>query len=205
MQENDLPPRRPRRFVRTTDSDHDSPVFPFVARRFEAHGPDRLRGADLTTITTAGGFADAALLLDAWSRRVVGDAIGRGIDARLAVKALHQAIARRKPLPGGAFHSDRGSQHVSEMHRDLLAEHGVVGSMSRRDNPCDNPQAQSVMTTLKGEDAYLMDDERFEDVADGVPRFIESYNTRRLQSALGYLNPARFEDPSARNHVKTAA
>ena len=172
MKEHDLNPRRRRRFVRTTDSDHDSPIFPFVAKGFEVHGPDQLWVADLTYLTITGGFAYAALILDAWSRRVVGYAIGRSIDARLAVKALRQAIALRKPFPGCVFHSDRGSQYASEMHRDLLEEHGFVGSMSRRGNPYDNPQAESFMKTLKVEDAYLMDYETFEDVADGVPRFI---------------------------------
>ncbi|MDK3075746.1 DDE-type integrase/transposase/recombinase [Sedimentitalea sp. JM2-8] len=87
--------------------------------------------ADLTYVTISGGFAYVALILDAWSRRVVGYAIGRKIDARLAVQALRHAIALRQPLPGCVFHTDRGSQYASEMHRALLAQHGLVGSMRR--------------------------------------------------------------------------
>lgn len=184
MREHDLHPRRRRRrFVRTTDSDHDGPIHPFVANDFEVHGPDQLWGEadkrafqwkdrppnDLTYVAIAPGFAYVALIMDAWSRRVIGYAIGRRIDARRAVEALRRAIALRRPLPGCVFHSDRGSQYASEMHRDLLKEHGFVGSMSRRGNPCDNPQAESLMKTLKVEDVYLMEYETFEDVAAGVP------------------------------------
>ena len=138
MREHDLNPRRGRRFTRTTDSDHDGPIFPFVARDFEVHGPDQLWVADLTYVAIASGFVYLAVILDAWSRRVVGYAIGRSLDARHAVAALERAVALRRPLPGCVFHTDRGSQYASEKHRALLTAHGLVGSMSRRSNPYDN-------------------------------------------------------------------
>jgi putative transposase len=121
MKQNDLGPRRRPRFVRTTDSDHDGPIFPFIAKTYELHGPDQLWVADLTYIALATGFAYLAVVLDAWSRRVVGYALGRRIDARLAVAALARAIASRRPLPGCVFHSDRGAQgglNRSSQHPD---------------------------------------------------------------------------------------
>jgi putative transposase len=131
MREHDLSPRRRRRFARTTDSDHDGPIFPFVARDYEVHGPDQLWVADLTYVAIATGFVYVAVVLGAGSRRVGGYAIGRSLDARHAVAALERAIALRRPLPGCVFHSDRGSHYASEKHRALLAAHGFVGSMSR--------------------------------------------------------------------------
>jgi putative transposase len=206
MAENGLNPKRRRCYVVTTDSNHDGPISPHIARGFEVHGPDQLWVADITYVAIATGFVYLAVILDAWSRRVVGYALDRKIDTRLAIEALKAAIAFRRPLPGCVFHSDRGAQYASGPHRALLKPHGFLGSMSRRGNPYDNSQAESFMKTLKVEAAYRMEYESFEDVAAHLPAFIEDvYNERRLHSALGYVSPARFEEINRPSGVKRVA
>lgn len=205
MREHDLNARPPARWVRTTDSDHDAPIFPNLARDLTVAGPDVLWVADLTYIAVPGGFVYAALVMDAWSRRVVGCALGQRIDVRLTLAALDAAISLRRPPAGCVHHSDRGSQYAAEKYRGRLEQMGLIGSMGRRGNPYDNAKMESLMKTLKVEGIYPMAFETAEDVFTAVPKYIDLYNTKRLHSALGYLSPIQYEEAQTRPPVKSVA
>src|SRR6202044_3552246 len=180
MREHNLQPRRRRRYVATTDSDHDQPIYPNRTIDLTIDGPNQLWVADITYVAIVEGFAYVAVILDAWSRRAVGYAISRSIDVRLTLAALNAAIERREPPSGCVHHSDRGSQYAAQAYREALLRCGLVGSMGRRGNPYDNAKAESFMKTLKVEAVYPMAYETFADVANDLPRFIdEVYNGRR--------------------------
>ncbi len=186
-----LSARRKRRFRRTTDSAHAFPVAPnLLGRDFTASAPGRVWLADLTYIRTAEGWLYLAVVLDLFSRRVVGWAMAAHLGHELALAALDMAIARERPAPGLLHHSDRGVQFAAHGYRRRLRLHGMLCSMSRKGDCWDNAPMESFFATLKGELVegrdYLTRDEARADVFQYVEGF---YNRRRLHSGLGYLTP----------------
>jgi putative transposase len=199
MREEALTPRKIRRFLATTDSDHAEPVYENLALGFRPSGPNQLWVADITYIRLRSGFMYVAVLLDAWSRRVVGYAISNAITVQLTLAALNAAVQSRNPAPGLIHHSDRGSQYAARPYRTRLEALGIHGSMSRKANPYDNALAESFMKTLKHEEVLAFDYDTIDDVKTRLPKFIdEIYNAHRLHSALRYLPPSEFELTNAR-------
>jgi putative transposase len=146
-----------------------------------------------------------AIILDVWSRRIVGYAIGRSIDARLALAALKVAIARRCPNRDAFIIPTADRNYASGIYQELLAAHDLVGSMNRRGNPYDNAKAKSFMKTLKVGAVYPMAFETFNNIGEQLPRFIDDvYNQRRPHCALGYISPLQFEEQHTRPMVKSA-
>ena len=194
MREDNLLCLRRRSFVRTTDSNHKLPVYPNLARDLELRGLSQLWVADITYIRLLHEFVYLAIILDAFSRRVIGWALDRTLQAELAVEALRMAIKASLVQPGLVHHSDRGVQYASRVYTGMLTEHEIRISMSRRGNPYDNAKAESFMKTLKYQEVYRSEYRDLADARRQIGLFIESvYNQKRLHSALGYSSPAEFE------------
>jgi putative transposase len=188
---------RHKSFVVTTDSRHNLPVYPNLARDITPDRVNQVWRADITYIRLRTEFVYLAVVLDAYSRRVIGWALGRTLEAGLAVSALTMALRQRQPAPGLVHHSDRGVQYASRDYTDLLKQHGAQISMSRKGNPYDNAACESFMKTLKYEEVYRSE---YRDLADAyaqIGEFLERvYNQQQLHSALGYVPPAEFEQNS---------
>jgi transposase InsO family protein len=184
--------------VVTTDSRHNLPIYPNLAAEIVPTAINQLWVADITYIRLRFEFVYLAVILDAFSRRVIGWDLGRTLEAGLAIAALTMALMERKPKPGLVHHSDRGVQYASQGYTDLLRQHNAQISMSRKGNPYDNAACESFMKTLKYEEVYRNEYRDFQEAHASIRAFLERvYNQKRLHSALGYLPPAEFESGAA--------
>ena len=206
MREDNLLCVRKRKFVVTTDSNHRRKIYPNLAPNIILTATDQMWRADITYIRLRDEFVFLAVILDAYSRRVIGWALDRTLEDELTLTALRMALARRVVQPGLVHHSDRGSQYASNDYTDLLKAHQIDISMSRKGNPWDNAACESFMKTLKYEQVHRNE---YRDLAEAralIHNFLEKvYNQKRLHSALGYVPPAEFEANLAAQNNKDAA
>ena len=194
MRQDNLLCRRKRSFVATTDSAHSLKIFPNLTRQLAVTAVDQLWVADITYIRLPREFVYLAVVLDAFSRRVIGWALDRHLTTELTLKALQQALATRSPKTGLVHHSDRGVQYAAADYVSLLVKHQIRISMSRPGNPYDNAKAERFMRTIKYEEVHLTEYETLIEARASIRRFIDDvYNRKRLHSALGYRPPVEFE------------
>jgi putative transposase len=194
LREDNLLAVRRRKFVVTTDSDHPFRVYSNLAEHLVLSDINQLWVADLTYLRLQGEFVYLAVVLDAWSRRVVGWALGRSLESALPLRALECAISSRQPQPGLVHHSDRGSQYACKSYVGRLEGIGVVLSMSRAGHPWENGKCESFMATLKREEIDARPYSNLEELDRHIQEFIEqTYNRVRLHSALSYWSPEEFE------------
>jgi len=198
MREDNLLAAQPRAFVVTTDSDHDLEVYLNLASRMTLTGVNQLWVADITYIRLKAEFVYLAVILDGFSRKVVGWALDRTLASRLPMAALEHAITTRNPPPGLVHHSDRGVQYASGEYVKILRQHQMIPSMSRPANPYDNASCASFIKTLKREEIYANAYRDLDQLRTNIEVFIEQYfNRYRLHSALGYRSPEEFEQTIA--------
>ena len=206
MREDNLLCVRRRKFVVTTNSAHGLRVYPNLARQMVLTDVDQLWRADITYIRLREEFVFLAVIVDAYSRRVIGWALDRTLETELPLTALRMALSRRTIGPDLVHHSDRGVQYASHEYTDLLKEQGIAISMSRKGNPWDNAACESFIKTLKYEEVYRNEYRDLADARASIQQFLEGiYNRKRLHSALGYVPPAEFEAHLAAQKNKEAA
>lgn len=195
MSENGLKARQKTRFKRTTDSDHGGLVAKNVLDQdFTADAPDQKWGVDISYVWTAEGWLYLAIVLDLYSRKIVGWSMSDRMKKGLAMEALRRAIILRQPPPGLIHHSDRGSQYCADDYRQILRDHGFVASMSGRGNCYDNAMVETVFKTIKSELVWRTSFASRTEAAKEIGQYIEGfYNPRRRHSSLGYISPAAFE------------
>ncbi len=194
MREQSLQCQVKRRWVKTTDSDHGYRIYPNLIKELKITGRNQVWVADITYIRIMTGFLYLAVVLDLFSRKVIGWALSEHIDAQLTLTALRVALDDRGSVEGCIHHSDRGVQYACHAYVEELEAAKIRISMARKGNPYDNAAAESFMKTLKCEEVYLWDYHNVEDVKRRIPYFLqEVYNQKRLHSALGYVTPEEFE------------
>ena len=194
MREDNLLSLRKRKFVVTTDSTHGRPVYPNLIAGLALTAPNQLWVADITYIRLLEEFIFLAVILDAFSRRVLGWELGESLQTNLAIRALDRAVVDRRVPAGIIHHSDQGVQYASADYVNRLEELGFQISMSRKGAPWENGRAESFIKTLKAEEVSLKPYRHIAEARRSIGHFLEGvYNQRRLHSALGYLAPVIFE------------
>jgi putative transposase len=206
MRSDNLLAIRHRKFIVTTDSQHDCQVYVNMAARMTLTGINQLWVVDITYVRLQTEFVFLAVVIDRFSRKAIGWALDRSLTARVAVSSLQLAIDRRRPPAGVVHHSDQGIQYSCREYMTVLHTHQLVPSMSRPGNPYDNAFCESFMKTLKQEEIYCQQYRDFNHLSEQVEEFIENYyNRQRLHSALGYRTPEEFEAAHAMTPVTPTA
>ena len=195
MKDNNLQAKIKKKFFVTTQSDHGEYIYPNLLPEMGVDNINQLWVSDITYIRISNGFVFLAVIMDLYSRKIIGWSISKNIDQELTLSALNMAIKIRKPPSGVIHHSDRGVQYLAKDYIKVLNDHNFHISCSRKGNPYDNAFCESLMKTIKSNEVDLKQYRNLNDVLDSLPEFITTvYNTERIHSALGYLTPEEFEN-----------